>query len=148
MTTLNSRTLNQIITLGALTGVRSMAGLAALAAQRGGLAQRASGLALAAEMMADKTSLVGDRIDPLPLLGRAVIGATVGALIAREQGREHTLAGTICGAACAVGGAHLAYQVRTRLPFSNIAGGLLEDSLVLAVAYGSRFSPVRQSPSR
>jgi len=128
-------TLWRIVALGAATGIRSMSGLAALAMTRPGTARQVSGLALAAEMVADKTSLLGDRVDPLPLAGRAVLGAVVGAVVARRQAPHHVIAGMACGAASAVIAAHLAYQVRTRLPVSNVAAGLLEDSVVLLVGH-------------
>ena len=126
-------TLSQIVALGASTGMRSTAGLATLAAAHGGVERSVMALAAAGEMILDKTSLVGDRIDPLPLAGRAMMGACVGVLIAREQ-EESALLGGMLGAATALVVAHLAYHVRKRLPLSSIAGGLLEDTLVLAIA--------------
>ena len=132
---MNTRALTKITALGALTGVRSAAGLTALAWTHGPNARRVMGVAAAAEMIADKTSLIGNRIDPLPLAGRAILGAVVGALVARDQAQGHVLAGSVVGAAAAIAAAHLAYQVRRRLPCSNVTGGLLEDSLVLMVAH-------------
>ncbi len=121
-----------IIAFGTLTGMRSMAGLATLGmSHRSGRAILA--LAAAGEMVADKTDMVGDRVDPLPLLGRAVIGATVGGVIAREQ-RQNIMLGGAVAACTAVVVAHLACRARKGLPLSNIAGGLLEDALVLALA--------------
>jgi uncharacterized membrane protein len=133
MVSMNDGTLRKIVALGALTGIRSMAGLATLASARRSAAQPLMTLAAAGEMLADKTSLVGDRIDPLPLTGRIVIGAAIGALIANEQ-HQNALLGGALGAATALAAAHLAYQVRTRLPLPGTASGLLEDSLVIAVA--------------
>ena len=135
---MNEGTLEKIVTLGALTGIRSMAGAATLALRHRGLTRRVMVLAAVGEMLADKTSFVGDRIHPLPLAARAIMGAGVGALIAREHDR-HALLGATIGAATAVVAAHLAYQARTRLPWSNVAGGLLEDSLVILI--GSNQSP-------
>ena len=88
-------------------------------------------------MVADKTSLVGDRVDALPLAGRAIIGALVGALIAREEDQNALLGGMV-GSGTAVVAAHLAYQGRKRLAASSFAGGLLEDALVIAI--GSRYA--------
>ena len=90
-------------------------------------------LAAIGEMIADKTPFVGDRIDTLPLAGRAFMGATVGALVAREQDQD-AVAGAMLGAATALLAAHLAYQGRKRLPMSSVAGGLVEDGLVMAIA--------------
>ena len=130
---MNKGTLNKIVTLGALTGMRSTAGLATLAAARGGVKRSVMAVAAAGEMIVDKTPLVGDRIAPLPLAGRAIVGGGVGVLIAREQD-ENTLLGGVLGAATALVVAHLAYHGRKRLPLSTVAGGLLEDTLVLALA--------------
>jgi hypothetical protein len=130
---MNGGTFSKIVALGALTGMRSSAGLATLAVAHGGLRGPVMALAAAGEMTVDKTSLVGDRIDALPLAGRAMMGAGVGALIAREQDQK-ALLGAVLGAAAAVVVAHLAYHARKRLPVSSAAGGLLEDTLVLAIA--------------
>jgi uncharacterized membrane protein len=130
---MNEGTLRKIVALGALTGLRSMAGLATLASVRRGIAGPVMALAAASEMIADKTSLVGDRIDPLPLAGRTLLGASVGAFIAAE-GEQNVLLGGILGAGTALIAAHLAYHARKRLPVPPVAGGLLEDALVIAVA--------------
>lgn len=134
---MNAITLKRIVALGALTGMRSMAGLAVLALPHPGVARSALALAAAGEMVADKTALVGDRIDPLPLAGRALIGALVGALIAREEDQNALLGGMI-GSATALLAAHLAYHGRRRLSTSSVTGGLLEDGLVIAL--GSRYA--------
>ena len=81
-------------------------------------------------MMADKTSFVGNRTDPVPQAGRAVIGALVGGVIARQD-RQSVWLGALIGGAAAVAATHIAYQWRTRLPLSPTAGGLLEDALVM-----------------
>ena len=130
-------TLTKIVALGALTGMRSMAGAATLAFAHRAVARPVMALAAAGEMIADKTPVVGNRIDPVPLAGRAMMGAAVGVLIARER-EENALLGATLGGATALCVAHLAYHVRRRLPLSSIAGGLLEDSLVIAIA--SRFA--------
>jgi uncharacterized membrane protein len=128
---MNRGTVKKIVILGSLTGMRSMAGLATLAmAHR--TARPVMALAAAGEMLADKTSLVGDRIDPLPLAGRVVVGAGVGALVGKQD--NHALLGAILGGAIAMAAAHLAYRVRKRLPVSSLAGGLLEDTVVVALA--------------
>ena len=126
-------TLTRVVALATVTGVRSMAGLAALAAARGGAARSAMMLVAGAEMVADKTPFIGNRIDPLPLGGRALMGATVGALVAHEA-RENVALGGVLGAATAVVATRIAYDVRRHLRVPNAAGGLLEDALVVAVA--------------
>jgi uncharacterized membrane protein len=127
------------LALGAITGMRSMAGPATVAiGQHGALKHVVAALA-AGEMIADKTSLVGNRIDPLPLAGRALMGALVGGSIARETHGRVWLGGLL-GASAAVIAAHLAFYARTRLPVSNTVSGLLEDTLVggIGAYYASR----------
>jgi uncharacterized membrane protein len=125
--------LTDTLALGALSGMRSMAGPAAVAARRGGpLAPIVAVLALG-EMIADKTPAVGDRTDPFPLAGRAVMGALAGGVLAHER-RGNRLAGALVGAAAAVIVAHLAYRVRQRLPLPNVVSGLLEDGVVYGLA--------------
>jgi uncharacterized membrane protein len=126
-------TLKKIVALGAVTGMRSMAGIAALRSRRGGAATSIAALAAVGEFVADKTPFVGNRIDALPLAGRVIIGAGIGAFVAREEGQD-ALVGGLLGAATAVVAAHLAYHGRKRLPLSAVTGGLVEDSLVLAIA--------------
>lgn len=127
------QTLTRIVTLGALTGVRSMAGLTTLAATRGGALRTGLLLLSAGEMVADKTPYIGNRTDALPLVGRAACGALVGALIASERDDDVVIGGLL-GAAAAIAATHLAYQWRTHVAPSGAAGGLIEDALVLAVA--------------
>ena len=105
-------TLMKIVGLGVVTGMRSMAGLTTLAWARSGAVKPVMAILAAGEMFADKTAVVGDRTDALPLAGRALMGAVVGAVVAT----------------------HLAFRLRRRLPFPSAANGLLEDAVVLAAA--------------
>lgn len=130
---MNNDTVKKIVALGSVTGMRSMAGIAALAVGHRGVARSVTGAAAVGEMIADKTPWVGDRIDALPLTGRAVMGAAVGALIAVQQ-NENPVIGGMLGAATALIVAHLAYHVRKRLPLSTVAAGLLEDGVVMAIS--------------
>lgn len=130
---MTQQTLTRIVALGALTGVRSMSGLTTLAATRGGALRAGLMLLSAGEMLADKTSFIGNRTDALPLVGRAACGALVGALVASERDDDLVVGGLI-GAAAAIAATHLAYQWRTRVAPSGVAGGLFEDALVMAVA--------------
>ena len=129
---MNAATLSETVILGALSGMRSMSGAAALGLRRGGTMQGATTAMAVAEMLADKTPFVGNRIDPLPLAGRALMGAIVGGVIARDH---HTslFAGSLIGAAAAVIAAHAAFRLRTRVPLSNISAGLIEDAVILGV---------------
>lgn len=130
---MNAVTIRKTLALGALTGMRTMAGPARLAIQRGGLLKNVVSLMAAAEMIADKTSLVGNRIDAGPLAGRAVMGAVVGGIIAYDEDANVALGGLL-GAAAAVAAAHLAYHARKRLAASNVVGGVLEDAVVVGLA--------------
>ena len=126
-------TVTKVLALATVTGVRSMAGVTALAAARRGPVKSAMMLAVGAEMLADKTPFIGNRIDPLPLGGRALMGAVVGAWVAHEAGENAALGGVL-GAATAIIATRVAYDVRRHLRIPNAAGGVLEDALVVAVA--------------
>ena len=129
---MRSRTLVRALGFGALTGVRSMAGPAALAFESDGPVKNVVGLLAAGEMIADKTPFVGDRIDAAPLAARAVMGGIVGAVVAYEA-RESVWLGGLIGASAAIAAAHLAYRLRKRLPVSNPIGGAIEDAVVIGL---------------
>ncbi len=140
---MNTASVNETIALGAITGMRSMAGPAALSLRHDGVLKHVVTALAAVEILADKTSLVGDRIEPIPLAGRAFMGALVGGVIAREA-HDDVLVGGLIGAAAAVVAAHLAYHARKRFPLSSVLGGVLEDCLVIGIA--ARYAS--PSPSR
>ena len=117
------------LALAAITGMRSMSGPATVATARHGALKHVVAAMAVGEMIADKTRFVGNRIDLLPLTGRAVMGAIVGGAIARETHGRLWLGGLL-GASAAVIAAHLAYYARTRLPLSNTVGGMIEDAIV------------------
>lgn len=129
---MDSAVLTRTLALGALTGMRTLAGPMALARTHPGNLAKVIAVLGGAEMVADKTSFVGNRIDALPLAARAVVGALVGGVVARE-GRGNVVFGCLLGASAAVAAAHLAYYARTRLPLSNVAGGALEDAVVIGL---------------
>ena len=126
-------TLMKIVGLGVVTGMRSMAGLTTLAWARSGAVKPVMAILAAGEMFADKTAVVGDRTDALPLAGRALMGAVVGAVVAGESD-ENPIVGGVIGATAALVATHLAFRLRRRLPFPSAANGLLEDAVVLAAA--------------
>ncbi len=132
MALLTPRGWAKILAFGAMTGMRSVAGVATLNMSDRRV-RTLMALMAVGEMVADKTPWIGDRVEPLPLAGRALFGAAIGTVIARDQ-REDVLLGGALGAASAVIVAHLAFRVRQTLPVSDVAGGLLEDGLVLALA--------------
>lgn len=139
---MNRTAVAKILSLGAVTGMRSMAGPAAVAFRYGGPLRAVAAALAAGEMAADKTPFVGNRIDAVPLGGRAVMGALVGGLIARDA-RENVAAGAALGAAAAVAMAHLAFHARRRLPLPNVVAGLLEDAVVIASAGSASSWPRR-----
>jgi hypothetical protein len=61
------------------------------------------------------------------------MGAIVGATAARQRHGNIVFAGLL-GASAAVIAAHLAFRLRTRLPMSAVAGGLLEDAVMMGMA--------------
>jgi uncharacterized membrane protein len=127
------RTLKRILALGTVTGMRSMAGAATLAAQRGGLVKGVTAMMALGEMIADKTAAVGNRTDAGPQTGRALMGALVGAFAAHDDG-EPVWLGAVVGAGTAVAVTHLSYQWRTRVPLPTALAGLLEDAVVIGAA--------------
>lgn len=120
------------IAVGALSGMRALAGPMALARRHGGAAARVLAVLGGAEMIADKTPFVGNRTDAVPLAGRAVMGGLAGAFIAHEY-RESVILGSVLGAAAAIAAAHLAFQIRTRTPLSNTTAGAIEDAIVIGL---------------
>lgn len=97
------------------------------------MATRATKVAALGEMMADKTQLLGRRIDALPLVGRALSGALAGYALA-AQGRRSKLASAGFGSALAVGASFASYRLRRKLMrhVPPLASGLIEDAAVLA----------------
>jgi uncharacterized membrane protein len=130
---MNAAALSDTLLLGAVTGMRSMAGPAVLASRHGGALKGLVAALAAGEMVADKTPVVGNRTDPAPLAGRALMGALVGGVIAR-QSRSNPLTGALLGASAAVAMTHLAFQIRKRLPLPNVLGGALEDAIVIGLS--------------
>lgn len=129
---MNSASMYETLALATATGMRSMAGPAALAVQQGGTLGRVLPLMAAGEMLVDKTSFVGDRIDPLPLTGRALMGAIVGAVVARRHGQPRVPAALV-GAGIAIAAAHLAYHARKRAPGPAMLAGAAEDAIVVGL---------------
>lgn len=123
--------LSRSVAIGAMTGIRSMSGLALLAWRRGGPLTAIAAVMALGEMIADKLPDMGDRTDTLPLAGRVVIGGFAGSYIA-GRGRG-SVAGAVLGATSALITAHLATQARRQLDVPNAAGGLLEDAATLAL---------------
>jgi uncharacterized membrane protein len=147
--------------VGAATGSRSTAGVAALAltstrespsavASRlgGRTGTVVSGLASAAEAVADKLPVVPSRTTPAGLAPRVVLGATSAAALARRDGHDPTLAGLV-GLAAATGAAVLGVRWRAaaqRLWGSDLPGALGEDATTALLAYAGSRRPRRGDP--
>jgi hypothetical protein len=58
---MTASTIKRILAIGAITGLRSMSGAAAVPAQHGGLVKQGFALLAAGEIAADKTAFVGNR---------------------------------------------------------------------------------------
>ncbi len=140
--------------LGAISGLRSMAGPAAVsrsvatgnldnledtpfAALGSSKVPQALTVLEVGEIVGDKLPVTPSRTSLLPLLGRAASGALVGATLF-ASGERHPVAGAILGAASAVAAAFAgeylrAYAVeKTGVP--DIVAALLEDGIVLITA--------------
>lgn len=127
---MNACTTAEIVALGAATGMRSFSGPASLAMGYGGPVAWVAGAMAAGEMAADKMPWMGDRTNPAPLAGRALMGALLGGVLAGRAG-AHATAGALLGAGVAVGAAHLAFRLRRRVPGHTAA--VAEDALVIAL---------------
>jgi uncharacterized membrane protein len=138
--------------LGAIAGVRSMAAPAALsrAVERGdvggledtplaGLGSpgvtKALRLLEIGEMFADKLpGLLPSRTSPPPLLGRAALGAFVGATLFISDGRRAAVGGVLGAVSALVGayaGERLRLQGAEQLGIPDPMVALLEDGIVL-----------------
>lgn len=139
--------------LGAVTGLRSMTGLAMVSRElsdRRRLPRHASrleewlaedtvavvlsGLALG-ELVADKLPGIPDRIAPAPLFGRGLIGAVVGAIAA---GPDDRALGAAVGGGAALVASWLGWLLRGELsratPLPDTALALAEDAMAIAAA--------------
>ena len=137
--------------MGAITGLRSTAGPAALSrAISSGRIESAGGRFFAVlgstkvatvltvcevgELIGDKLPTTASRTSPPPLIGRALSGAIVGATLFASEGRSK-VAGASLGAGAAVAAAYAGERLRARIgqqlgvPDGLVA--LLEDGIVL-----------------
>lgn len=129
--------------LGAATGSRSSAGVAAVAftsrrddpgvAGRpgGGIGRAVTGVMAVGEGLADKMSSTPSRTDPPGLLPRAALGAGSAAAGAHRDGDDPTLAGLV-GLGFALGASVLGVQARAaaaRCFGSDLPGALTENAV-------------------
>lgn len=137
--------------LGAVTGLRSMTGLAMASHElserpageidglRRWLASDPVAIALSAlaigELIVDKLPEVPDRIDLAPLAGRGVMGALVGAV---AGGEDQWIAGAMVGAVAAVAAAWVGWSVRKEAGwatgFPDPVLAVVEDAVAIAGA--------------
>jgi uncharacterized protein (UPF0548 family)/uncharacterized membrane protein len=159
-----ARTLVTATALGALSGLRTFAGPALLAARgvdlgpqpgagrlERGLARPGTAFALAAaeagELVADKHPRMPSRLDPPALAGRVGAGAASGAALAARWCRAPWLAaiaGGTAAAATSVGGARLRARLQARLP--RLVAAACEDLLVLGA--GATLWQLAGTPAR
>jgi uncharacterized membrane protein len=146
----NAGALLRAAAVGAATGSRSTAGVAALAltsspASPGPIASRLGGrtgtalssLAAVGELVADQLPTTPSRLNAAGLVPRAALGATSAAALARRDGRDSALAGLV-GLGAAIGAAVLGVRWRAaaqRRWGSDRPGALLEDAAAALLAY-------------
>ena len=139
--------------LAALTGARSMMGLALLSRQlrqhpsrrlgRSRLAFMQSSrtanvltLLAAGELLGDKLPGAPDRISPPALIGRALSGALIGATLSTRQ-RQPRRIGVSVGLVSAMAGTYATFHLRKRLGqttgFPDPVWAVLEDTLVITL---------------
>jgi len=128
-----------VVLLAAASGARTSSGVAAL------FPRRATRLWALGELIFDKVPTIPDRIDPGPLAGRIVAGASLGAIVAGRTGTNRGEA-AIVGAVIALASAHASYRIRRMLSrmLPPTAAALVEDAIILASATaGARMLPRR-----
>ncbi|HWG65093.1 MAG TPA: hypothetical protein VG253_25700 [Streptosporangiaceae bacterium] len=136
--------LGRAAVLGAATGLRSSAALAALIVRRDdGLpaimrrraARPAAALATAGELVIDKLPSTPSRLSPASLTGRVVFAAAAGAIVARSRHR-HPIPAAVIASAAALAAAKLGHDARAavarRLPDPAVA--VAEDAVAIGLA--------------
>jgi uncharacterized membrane protein len=140
-----ARTLSSSVLVGAATGMRSQLGVAAVVLRadpdrlppflRTRAASRAATGAAAAEILADKSPRVGDRMRPGPLTARFVLGGLAGGLLAHTERRPVVPAAVVASAAAGLG-AKVGHDLRARaartVPDPVVAVG--EDLVAISLA--------------
>lgn len=130
-----------VLGAGLIAGLRSVSAPAAvsnaLTEEYALAAQLAPALRLlaAGEMLADKLPLMPKRTAPLPLFGRALLGAVAGAAVAFAY-RRHLLVGALLAGGAAILSSYLGLALRSsaakRLGLPDLLVALTEDALVVA----------------
>lgn len=138
-----SRVVGLAALLGVATGIRSTSGFWALsgAAPPGSpcsrpALQKALQAAVSGEAVADKTGLLPPRTDPIPLAGRALLGAAAAAMAASWLTTSRITAAGV-GAGAAVVAAHAATSIRSAASSRgapDLVTALGEDAVVMGLA--------------
>ena len=88
------------------------------------------------EIIVDKLPFVPSRTKPAPLFGRAVLGATAGAIVFTEE-ELSPLAGAALGGAAAIASSFAGYGFRSalinKIHLPNVLSGLVEDGVLAAI---------------
>jgi uncharacterized membrane protein len=155
MTQLNQNTKNVILTVacGAISGIRSMAGPAAVA--NSVLYPRAvwvvRALALS-EMAADKLPSMPARTEPLPLGGRIVLGGVSAALAVPYSSRRGKVAFGLLGAVTAWASSWVFYRLRSSAIDANknlgTVAALAEDAIAVSGSLWVANTLSTQAPAR
>jgi uncharacterized membrane protein len=88
------------------------------------------------EMIVDKLPFLPNRTDPLPLIGRLVLGGTAGAAVFAGEG-ESALVGAAIGSLGALVSSFVGFRVRMflieKVGLPNLVGGLVGDAAVIGI---------------
>lgn len=124
--------------IGAVSGLRSMSGLAATQLRAGGAGALIVPLLAFGELIADKLPGTPARTIPPALLFRAFTGGFAGGAVAKAADGDRAI-GALCGAVGAIAGAYAGLQYRTylskTLKLPDFAGALTEDLMAGGAAY-------------
>ena len=132
--------LRRAAALGAATGLRSTAGLSALAWRRSGgrgapFARTAAAAVLGTELVFDKLPTTPSRLDPKPLGGRLLFAGVGGAVLARSR-RTSVIAAAAIAAGAALAAARVGHDARVacarRMPDTVVA--VIEDAVAIWLA--------------
>jgi hypothetical protein len=143
-----NQALTQTITLGAMTGVRTMSGpvCAAQLHPKSGLhrARIVVDVLAVMESLADKFLPLPPRSSAVPLIGRAATGALLGYFVAKSNRAAFALLGAASAAAAAILAVRVRRTITTQLRVPDVVVGFAEDAalagagLALAKTTGHR----------
>ena len=136
--------------LGAATGLRSTAGVAAVVlvadrplpdAVRRRLSKPGVALSLGGELVADKLPFTPSRLEPRGLIPRVVFSGLAAALVSDREGAEVAVDAVVAGA-CALASARIGHDLRVQASkrWGNIPAGLVEDAVALTLAFTAAWS--------